>query len=214
MSFAELYDFIFHLEHHLKDLVDLHPILIYGFFATIIFVETGLVVMPFLPGDSFLFVIGTFAAVGVVDITIVNILLIAAGILGNLVNYSIGRAIGPRAFDFPNSKFFNKKMLITAHNYYQKHGGKTIIISRFIPFVRTFAPFVAGIGEMHYLRFIIYNIIGALCWVLLFTLSGYFFGQVPWVKNNFSILILLIIIISVMPIFYGVWKSWRNNKVS
>ena len=175
----------------------------YGFWTylilfTIIFCETGLVVTPFLPGDSLLFAAGAFAALGSLDIKLLLILLIVAAIVGDTVNYWIGHYIGPRAFS-GNIRFLKKEYLDRTHAFYEKHGGKTIILARFIPIIRTFAPFVAGVGTMSYGHFIAYNIIGAIVWVTLFSLAGYFFGNIPTVKQNFTLVILAIIVISVLP---------------
>lgn len=210
-----LYDFVFHLDRHLYELANFPLWLVYAFFFTIVFVETGLVVMPFLPGDSFLFIVGTFVALNIAgggnaDILTVNILLIVAAVLGDGVNYHIGKYIGPRAFHFEDSRWFNKKALIAAHDFYVKHGGKTIIIARFMPFIRTFAPFVAGMGTMPYSRFILFNVVGAVLWVSGFSLAGYFFGQLEFVQKYFSKLILVIILISITPLIY----AWVKHKLA
>lgn len=211
-TLIQIYDFVFHLERHIETIKTLSPWIIYGFFILIIFAETGFVVTPFLPGDSFLFVVGTIAALGIVDINLILLCLTIAGILGNIINYHIGRYIGPRAFQFQDRKFFNKKMLIAAHEFYLKHGGKTIIISRFMPFLRTFAPFVAGIGEMPYFRFLVFTIIGAVLWIFSFTLAGYFFGQIPLIKENFSEVVIIIVLVTTLPVFIAAYKNWQKNK--
>jgi membrane-associated protein len=160
--------------------------------------ETGFVVTPFLPGDSLLFAAGAFAGLGDLNIVVLIVLLVAAAILGDTVNYWIGHYIGPRAFS-GSIRFLKKEYLDRTHEFYEKHGGKTIILARFIPIIRTFAPFVAGVGEMTYLHFITYNVVGGIAWVLLFTLGGYFFGNLPAVQDNFTLVILAIIFISVLP---------------
>jgi membrane-associated protein len=166
----------------------------------IIFCETGLVVTPFLPGDSLLFVAGAVAAAGGMDVHLLALLLVLAAVLGNTVNYSIGYFLGPKVFHWEQSRFFNRKALDRTHAFYEKHGGKTIVITRFVPILRTFAPFVAGIARMTYLRFTAYNVAGALAWVLSLVYSGYWFGNVPWVKQNLSWVILGIIALSLVPL--------------
>jgi membrane-associated protein len=166
----------------------------------IIFCETGLVVTPFLPGDSLLFVAGALAAAGGMDVHLLATLLIVAAVLGNTVNYSVGHFLGPKVFHWEQSRFFNRKALDRTHAFYEKHGGKTIVVTRFVPILRTFAPFVAGIARMTYLRFTAYNVAGALAWVLSLVYSGYWFGNVPWVKQNLSWVILGIIVLSLMPL--------------
>ncbi|MEN6390686.1 MAG: DedA family protein, partial [Syntrophomonas sp.] len=188
-------DFVINLDHHLIEII--HK---YGVWATlilflVIFCETGLVVTPFLPGDSFLFVIGSLAASGDINIVLITIVLMTAAITGNMVNYQIGRFIGPKVFEREKSRLFKKEYLIRTQQFYERHGGKTIIISRFIPIIRTFAPFVAGISKMHYGRFAAYNLIGGTLWVLLFIAGGYFFGNIPFVEQNFTMVIFGIIII-------------------
>ncbi|HOE34084.1 MAG TPA: DedA family protein, partial [Smithella sp.] len=165
----------------------------------VIFCETGLVVTPILPGDSLLFALGAFAAQGALNIEILLISLCIAAVAGDTVNYSIGKFLGPKVFHYPDSRFFKREYLVRTHQFYEKHGGKTIIIARFIPIIRTFAPFVAGIGTMKYLRFISYNVVGGISWICLFLLAGYYFGGIPAVKRNFTLVIIAIIIISVMP---------------
>jgi len=176
----------------------------------VVFLETGIVATPFLPGDSLLFAAGTFAALGSLDVAFLILLLSAAAILGDTVNYWIGRKAGPRVFR-ENVRFLNRRHLERTHAFYEKHGGKTIVIARFIPIVRTFAPFVAGIGTMSYGKFLFYNVFGGVLWVLLFVLAGYFFGSIPVVKNNFSLVIVAIIILSLLP---GVWEYLRARRAS
>lgn len=194
-------DFFIHLDKYLPMIVNSFGVWAYIIVFLVIFCETGLVVTPVLPGDSLLFALGALAALGALHIEALLILLCVAAIAGDTVNYAIGHYIGPKVFHYEDSRFFKKKYLIKTHEFYERHGGKTIIIARFMPFIRTFAPFVAGVGAMTYSRFILYNIIGGVSWVSLFLLSGYFFGNIPKVKSNFTFVIMAIIIISVMPGF-------------
>ncbi len=191
-------DLFIHLDEHLNTVIQTYGTWTYMLLFLIIFLETGLVVTPFLPGDSLLFAAGTFAGLGSLNVFLLFALLSGAAILGDTVNYWIGHYIGPRAFS-GNIRFLKKEYLIRTHEFYEKHGGKTIIIARFIPIIRTFAPFVAGIGEMTYWRFISYNVIGGIAWVAIFTFGGYFFGNLTFVQNNFTFVVLAIILISVMP---------------
>lgn len=199
MEFIQtLINIFIHLDEYLGEIIRNYGIWTYALLFLIIFMETGFVVTPFLPGDSLLFAAGTFAGLGDLNIGILLILLATAAILGDTVNYWIGHYIGPRAFS-GNIRFLKKEYLERTHEFYEKHGGKTIILARFIPIIRTFAPFVAGIGAMSYLHFISFNVIGGIAWVLLFTLGGYFFGNIPTVQENFTIVIIVIIFISVLP---------------
>jgi membrane-associated protein len=191
-------DFILHLDEHLSTIIQNYGTWTYLLLFLIIFLETGLVVTPFLPGDSLLFAAGTFAALGALNVGVLFLLLAAAAILGDTVNYWIGHYIGPRAFS-GNIRFLKKEYLDRTHEFYERHGGKTIILARFIPIIRTFAPFVAGIGAMTYPHFIAYNVIGGVLWVALFTFGGHYFGNLPVVKENFTLVILAIIFISVLP---------------
>ena len=200
---ALLWDIAVHLDKHLAGLLAQYGLWVYAILFLIIFSETGFVVTPFLPGDSLLFVAGALAGAGSMDMWLLNGTLIAAAVLGNSVNYSIGRYLGPKVFHWENSRFFNKAALMKTHVFYERHGGKTLILSRFIPILRTFAPFVAGIGAMTYLRFQAFNVSGALLWVMSLTVAGYLFGNLPMVKNNLSLVILAIIVISVLPAVIG-----------
>lgn len=192
-------DILLHLDVHMDLVIRNYGFWTYGILFVIIFLETGLVVTPFLPGDSLLFAAGTFAAIGSLDVTWIIILLAIAAISGDTANYWIGHAAGPKVFTQEKSRLFNKKHLIRTHEFYERYGGKTIIIARFVPIVRTFAPFVAGIGSMTYGRFIAYNILGGVGWVVILVFGGYFFGNIPFIKNNFSFAIGAIIFLSILP---------------
>ena len=196
------WDLLFHLDRHLAVLLQQHGAWVYLLLFVIIFCETGLVVTPFLPGDSLLFIAGALAAGGGIDVHLLALLLVAAAVLGNTVNYSIGRFIGPRVFHWEGSRFFNRRALDRAHAFYDKHGGKTIVITRFVPILRTFAPFVAGIARMTYLSFTAYNLAGALAWVLSLLYAGYWFGNVPFVNHNLTWVILGIVVLSVTPLAF------------
>lgn len=192
-------DLILHLDQHLLELAREYGPWIYGILFLIVFLETGVVVTPFLPGDSLLFVAGTLAATGEMDIQLLVLLLITAAILGDSLNYAIGRYLGPRVFKFEDSRFFKKAYIERTHGFFERHGGKTIVIARFIPIIRTYAPFVAGIGHMPYRRFIAFNVGGAVLWVALLAYAGYFFGNLPIVRNNLTLVILGIIVVSILP---------------
>jgi membrane-associated protein len=192
-------EILMHLDRHLDLVIRSYGTWTYGILFFIIFLETGLVVTPFLPGDSLLFAGGTFAALGSLDMKWLIISLSMAAIAGDTVNYWIGYSVGPKVFNKEKSRFLNKKYLYRTHRFYERYGGKTIILARFIPIIRTFAPFVAGIGTMTYRRFIIYNISGGIAWVVLLVLGGYMFGNIPVVKQNFSLVIFAIIILSILP---------------
>jgi membrane-associated protein len=204
-----LIDIVLHLDKHLAGIIQQYGTWTYLILFLIVFCETGLVVAPILPGDSLLFATGAFAATGALNLTTVWILLSIAAIAGDTVNYWIGSYIGPKAFQKEDSRFFKKAYLIRTHEFYEKHGGKTIIIARFMPIIRTFAPFVAGIGKMNYFRFLSYNVIGGLLWISLFLLGGYFFGNIPFVKKNFTMVILAIIFLSILP---GIIEFIRHRK--
>jgi len=208
-----LIDLILHLDEHLSTIIQNYGTWTYLILFAIIFMETGLVITPFLPGDSLLFAAGTFASPALgsaLNIVVLWVLLVFAAILGDTVNYWIGHYIGPRAFS-GDIRFLKKEYLDRTHEFYEKHGGKTIILARFVPIVRTFAPFVAGVGEMSYGRFFTYNVVGGILWVTIFTLGGYFFGALPFVKDNFTLVVLAIILISVLPAFYEVVKERMRN---
>ena len=199
---TQFIDIVLHLDKHLALMVQQYGLWIYGILFFIIFAETGFVVTPFLPGDSLLFVAGALAALGEggMEITTLIGVLSAAAILGNMVNYQIGRYLGPKVFHWENSRFFNRDALVKTHAFYEKHGGKTLVLSRFLPLFRTFAPFVAGIGSMSYAKFTLFNLIGALSWVVSLCLAGYWLGNIPWVKTNLSLIIIDIIISSLIPL--------------
>jgi membrane-associated protein len=194
-----LFEILLNLDKHLDLVIRNYGIWTYAILFLIIFLETGLVVTPFLPGDSLLFAGGTFAALGSLDARWLIIFLSIAAIAGDTVNYWIGHLVGPKVFHKEKSPFLNKEYLDRTHRFYEKYGGKTIILARFIPIIRTFAPFVAGIGSMTYRRFILYNISGGIAWVVIFVLGGYLFGNIPVVKQNFSLAIFAIIILSILP---------------
>lgn len=196
---GKLIDVFLHLDQHLNEVIGQYGIWTYLILFLIIFCETGLVITPILPGDSLLFAAGTFAALGSLNVFWVFVLLTIAAIAGDTLNYWIGHWIGPKIFHRENVRFLNKKHLERTHGFYEKYGGKTIIIARFIPIVRTFAPFVAGIGRMSYWKFIAYNVIGGIAWVGICVFAGYFFGNLEIVKNNFSLVIIAILVISVLP---------------
>ena len=205
-------DFFIHLDKYLPIIIQSFGIWAYVIVFLVIFCETGLVVTPVLPGDSLLFALGAFAAQGALNIEALCVLLCVAAIAGDTVNYTIGHYIGPKVFHYEDSRFFKKEYLLRTHQFYEKHGGKTIIIAQFMPIIRTFAPFVAGVGSMTYSKFILFNITGCITWVCLFLLGGYFFGNIPSVKNNFTIVIIAIVIISVMPGVFEYWRQWRNTS--
>lgn len=206
---TQLIDVVLHLDQHLQALVASHGAWIYLILFLIVFCETGLVVTPFLPGDSLLFVAGTVAAAGGMDIHLLVLLLIIAAVLGDAVNYGVGHYIGPRIFSHSESRWLNPKHLQRAHDFYEKYGGKTIIIARFVPIVRTYAPFVAGAASMTYAKFALFNVTGAVLWVTSLGYAGYFFGNLPLIKNNLTLVIIGIIILSILP---GVIEILRHRK--
>lgn len=208
--FPQFFDLLLHLDKHLAILVQQYGGWIYGVLFAIIFCETGLVVAPFLPGDSLLFVAGALAASGGMDITVLCAILFAAAVAGDNTNYWIGYAIGPRAFRWEQSRFFNKAALFKTHAFYETHGGKTVIIARFLPLARTFAPFVAGVARMTYARFLAFDVAGGALWIGSLTLAGYYFGNLPVIKNNFSLMIFAIIAISLLPALIG----WLRHRMA
>jgi len=209
-----LVDFILHIDLHLAELVAQYGIWIYAILFLILFCETGLVVTPFLPGDSLLFVAGALAALpgNDLNVPVMVALLVVAAVLGDAVNYTIGRLFGERLFSNPNSKIFRRSHLDKTHAFYARHGGKTIILARFVPIVRTFAPFVAGMGHMSYRHFALFNVTGALLWVLPFSYAGYLFGDLPVVQENLKLLIVGIILVSILPGVIEVWRHRRQAK--
>ena len=209
---ASLIDFILHIDQHLIELTQTYGLWIYAILFLIVFCETGLVVTPFLPGDSLLFAAGAVAALGGMNVHIAAALLLAAAVIGDAANFAIGKYFGEKLFAKPDSRVFKREYLDKTHAFYEKYGGKTIILARFVPIVRTFAPFVAGMGDMHYGRFIRYNVIGALMWVGLLTYAGYFFGELPVVKNNFGLVVIGIIVVSVLPMAVEIAKAKRGKK--
>lgn len=208
-----LLDFFLHIDKNLVLVITRYGVLTYLILFLVIFMETGLVVTPFLPGDSLLFAAGALAAIGSFKLGFLYILLLGAAIGGDNVNYWLGSKLGRGVFD-GRSKLFRKDHLIQAEEFYEKHGGKAIILARFVPIVRTFAPFVAGVSKMHYGNFISYNVIGGVVWVSLFLLSGFWFGNIPWVKENFHYVVLVIIFISVVPLVWEIVKSMKGKKGS
>ena len=204
-----LWDIAVHLDKHLAALLAQYGTWVYAILFLIVFAETGFVVTPFLPGDSLLFVAGALCGAGSMDLWVLNATLIAAAILGNSVNYSIGRYLGPKVFHWESSRFFNKAALMKTHVFYERHGGKTLVITRFIPILRTFAPFVAGIGEMTYVRFQSFNVSGAVLWVTSLSVAGYLFGNLPIIQNNLSLVILAIVVVSTLPAAIAYLKHRR-----
>ena len=209
--FSFIIDFILHIDQHLTELAAQYGVWIYGILFLIIFCETGLVVMPLLPGDSLLFAAGSIAAIGKMNIHLMVVLLIIAAILGDAVNFMVGKYFGEKLFSNPNSKIFKQSHLQKTQQFYAKHGGKTIILARFIPIVRTFAPFVAGMGHMTYHHFLAYNVIGGVLWVTIFSYLGYFFGNLPIVKDNLSLVLVAIIVLSILP---GIIEIIRHKRAA
>jgi membrane-associated protein len=214
LNFAKLIDIFLHLDKYLAAVTMEYGGWVYALLFLIIFVETGLVVMPFLPGDSLLFVAGAIAGLGGLSLGILVPLLIVAAVLGDALNYSIGRYFGNKVFSWEDSRFFNKEAFNKTHAFYEKHGPMTIIVARFLPFIRTFAPFVGGVGHMAYPRFALFNIVGGCLWVGILTVLGYFIGNTPWVQKNFSIVTLAMIIIPGLPAVYQVAKIWLGKSKS
>ena len=208
-----LFDFILHVDRHLEVFVQNHGVWVYALLFLIIFVETGVVVMPFLPGDSLLFVVGAMCGAGLMNFPLVCSLLIIAAILGDQCNYSIGRYFGPKVFQWENSRIFNKAAFDRTHAFYEKYGGITIIVARFMPFLRTFAPFVGGVAHMDRVKFTTYNVAGALIWVLGICTVGYFLGSMPWVKANLDKIIWAMIFIPGLIVLLGAWRAKRVRTV-
>jgi membrane-associated protein len=204
-------DLVLHLDRHLLALTQEYGVWVYAILFLIVFLETGVVVTPFLPGDSLLFVAGTLAAAGELNVHTLAALLIVAAILGDSLNYSIGRFLGPKVFRYEDSRFFKRAYLEKTQAFFDRHGGKAIVIARFVPIIRTYAPFVAGIGAMRYPRFLAFNVGGALLWVISLTYAGYFFGNLPFIKNNLTIVILGIIFVSILPGLIEVWRARRSR---
>ncbi len=211
---ADFIDFFLHAERHLTWIIQNYGVWIYALLFAIVFCETGLVVTPFLPGDSLLFAVGALAARSLLDWKIILPLLLVAAIIGDSVNYAIGKWFGPKVFHYESSRFFKKDYLLKARAFYEKYGGRAIILARFVPIVRTFAPFVAGIGSMNYAKFFLYNVTGAVVWVGLFLGAGYFFGALPFVQKNMKVVILGIIIVSVLPIAWEFFKARSESRKS
>jgi len=207
---AFLIDFILHVDKHLQAFVTAYGAWVYALLFVVIFVETGLVVMPFLPGDSLLFIVGALAGAGLLSLPLALALLAVAAVLGDQLNYSIGRAIGPRVFQWEDSRFFNKRAFGQAHAFYERYGGITIVLARFMPFIRTFAPFVAGVAAMSRSKFSAYNLGGGLLWVGGLTLAGYLFGNLAWVQANLSKIIWALILVPGLIALFGAWRSSRQ----
>jgi len=206
-------DLFIHLDQHLSEIISQYGTWTYAILFLVIFMETGFVVTPFLPGDSLLFAAGTFAALDALNVYLLAGLLMVAAILGDTINYWIGHFIGERAYT-GEIKWIKKEYIDRTHAFFEKHGGKTIFLARFVPIIRTFAPFVAGVGRMSYGYFFSFNVIGGIVWVNVFLFAGYFFGNIPFIKHNFSIVILAIIFISLIPVFYEAWKARRESARS
>lgn len=204
---ATLIDFILHVDVHLKQFVQLYGMWVYALLFVVVFTETGVVVMPFLPGDSLLFVVGTLAGAGMLSLPLAVAVLLVAAVLGDQTNYSIGRYFGPRVFAWEDSRFFNRRAFDRAHAFYERYGGITIILARFMPFIRTFAPFVAGVAEMTRSRFTAYNVAGAVIWVVGLTVAGYVFGQAAWVQANLSKIIWALIIVPGLIALIGAYRA-------
>ena len=206
-----LIDFILHVDKHLETFVTSYGLWVYALLFVIIFVETGVVVMPFLPGDSLLFVVGAMCGVGLMSYPLAVGLLFVAAVLGDQCNYSIGRYLGPKVFQWEDSRFFNRRAFDKAHAFYERYGGVTVILARFMPFIRTFVPFVAGVAEMSRGKFTMFNVVGALIWVLGLVTAGYVFGNLPWVQANLSKIIWALILVPGLIAIAGAWKAGRNQ---
>lgn len=209
---AFLIDFILHIDQHLQAFVQTHGTWVYALLFLIVFIETGVVVMPFLPGDSLLFIVGAMCGTGMMDYPLACAILLTAAILGDQCNYSIGHAVGPKVFQWPNSRWFNRKAFDSAHRFYERYGGVTVILARFMPFIRTFAPFVAGVAHMSRSKFTLFNVLGAMLWVLGIVTAGYFFGNLPWVRQHLEKIIWGLILIPGLLAIYGGWKAGRQER--
>lgn len=208
-----LIDFILHIDRHIFEFVQQYGNWVYGLLFLIVFVETGVVIMPFLPGDSLLFIVGALCGAGMMSLPVACTVLVVAAILGDQCNYTIGRYLGPKVFQWEDSRWFNRRAFDQAHAFYERYGGITIIIARFMPFIRTFAPFVAGVADMRRGQFTLYNICGALLWVLGICTAGYFFGNFAWVKDNLDKIIWAMIFIPGLLAIFGAWRAGRQAKV-
>ena len=211
---TQLAGLVLHLDQHLLEFSRAYGGWIYGLLFLIVFCETGLVVTPFLPGDSLLFVAGTLAGAGALDPHLLAVLLVIAAVAGDSVNYSVGKWLGPRVFRMPDSWFFNRRYLEMSQAFYRRHGGKTIVIARFMPIVRTFAPFVAGIGRMDYAKFLSFSVGGGMLWIGSFIGLGFFIGNMPWVKRYFSVVIYAIVLLSVMPALIEIYRARRAARLA
>jgi membrane-associated protein len=209
-----LFDFVLHVDRYLESFVRTYGAWVYALLFLIIFVETGVVVMPFLPGDSLLFVVGALCGIGLMSYPLAVALLLAAAVLGNQSNYTIGRYFGPRVFQWEDSRYFNKRAFDQAHAFYEKYGGITIVVARFMPFLRTFAPFVAGVAQMTRRKFTFYDVTGGALWVGGIITAGYFFGSIPWVKENLDKIIWATILLPGLLVLFGAWKARRNAAVA
>jgi membrane-associated protein len=208
----QLIDFILHVDTYLEAFVQNHGAWVYALLFLIVFVETGLVIMPFLPGDSLLFIVGAMCGADVMSWPLVVVLLLVAAIAGDQTNYSIGRYFGPRVFQWENSRFFNRQAFEQAHAFYEKYGGITIVLARFMPFIRTFVPFVAGVAEMTRSKFTTYNVVGAVLWVVGLTLAGYLFGNLPFVQTHLSKIIWALILVPGLVTLVGAWRASRSGR--
>ena len=210
---ALLIDFVLHVDVHLATFVQTYGAWVYALLFLIIFVETGVVVMPFLPGDSLLFVVGAMCGAGLMNLPLVMVLLSVAAVLGNQSNYTIGRYFGPRVFQWESSRFFNRRAFLQAHEFYERYGGITIVLARFMPFLRTFAPFVAGVAQMTRRKFTFYDVTGGALWVGSVTLAGYAFGNIPWVKENLDKIIWAAILVPGLLVLLGAWRARRKQAL-
>jgi membrane-associated protein len=209
-----LIDFVLHVDKHLSTFVLAYGGWVYALLFAIIFIETGVVVMPFLPGDSLLFVVGALCGLGLMNLPLTMLLLTAAAVLGNQTNYTIGKRLGPKVFAWPNSRWFNRDAFDRTHAFYERYGGVTIVLARFMPFLRTFAPFVAGVAQMTRSKFTFYDVSGGTLWVCGLTLAGYFFGNIPWVQKNLSTIIWLMILVPGCVVLWGAFKARKTGAAA